>query len=104
MVPPFCVMRKLPSGRKATAHAPVSPVAIVSTLNGGDGLAGAGASVWPGKAGVGSGDCARSEADRTRANDSDVSRGHVMAAHPSTGTLTRRTNLRDSRPPSPSVL
>src|SRR5262245_19405809 len=60
MVPPPCVIRKLPSGRKAMAHAPVSPVAIVSTLNGGDGFDGAGASVWPGKAGVGSGDCAAS--------------------------------------------
>ena len=54
IVPAFCVIRKLPSGRNAIAHAPVRPPATVSTANGDDGFAGAGALVWPGNAGLGS--------------------------------------------------
>src|SRR5678816_1809848 len=68
MVPAFCVTSRLPSGRNAIAHAPVSPVAIVCVLNGDDALAGRGASVCPGKAGLGSGDCAPTIALRTAAN------------------------------------
>src|SRR6185369_15261906 len=58
IVPEFCVIRKFPSGRNATAQAPLSPVATVSTLNRGDGFAGGAASVWPGKAGCGLRTCA----------------------------------------------
>src|SRR5678815_1955943 len=45
IVPLFCVTSSEPLGRIASAQAPVSPVAIVCTATGGDGLVGAGASV-----------------------------------------------------------
>ena len=55
IVPLFCVTSRAPFGRIANAQAPVSPPATVCTLIGAEGFAGGGASVWPAKAGFGSG-------------------------------------------------
>jgi hypothetical protein len=79
IVPPFCVIRKLPSGRNATAHAPVSPVADRLDVEGRRRAAGGGASVWPGKAGVGSGDCATSEIVNTASSTAATRVVIVMA-------------------------
>jgi hypothetical protein len=43
----------LPSGRNAIDQGLVSLVVMVSTVTGGEGFEGAGAPVWPGKAGFG---------------------------------------------------
>jgi hypothetical protein len=53
MLPMLSVTRKLPSGKSAIDQGEVSLAVMISTLTGGDGFDGAGASVWPGKAGFG---------------------------------------------------
>jgi len=53
MVPALSVTRKLPSGRNAMDHALFSLPVTVSTVTGGDGFDGGGASVCPGNAGFG---------------------------------------------------
>src|ERR1700704_1717637 len=55
IVPALSVTRKLPSGRNATHHGPLSLVVTVSMVNAGDGVAGGGALVCPGNAGLASG-------------------------------------------------
>src|SRR5437773_11898770 len=58
IIPAFWVTSRLPSGKNAKAQAPWSPSATCWTTKGDDGLAGRGASVWPGNAGFGLGLCA----------------------------------------------
>src|SRR5438105_1791610 len=55
MVPVLSVTRKLPSGRKARDQGAFSRAVSVSTATWGEGLGGAGASLWPGNAGRGFG-------------------------------------------------
>src|SRR2546425_10314728 len=57
--PPFSVTRKVLSGRNASDHGALRRSVTICVWNGADG-GGAGASVCPGNAGLGSGDCAPS--------------------------------------------
>ena len=55
IAPTLSLTSKFPSGRNATHHGLLSRLVIVSIVKGGDGFAGGGALVWPGKAGRASG-------------------------------------------------
>src|SRR5688572_2883303 len=59
MVPPFSVTRKVPSGRNASDQGEVNRSVTICVWNGAE-AGGAGASVCPVNAGLGSGDCATS--------------------------------------------
>src|SRR5262245_39253411 len=72
--PPFSVTRNVPSGRKAIDHGAFRRSVNICVSNGADG-GGAGASVCPGNAGFGLGDC---WAKRER---------HVTAIRPADKTL-----------------
>jgi hypothetical protein len=67
MLPALSVTRKFPSGKKATDQGLVSLEVTVVTSNFGEGLDGGGASVCPGNAGFGLGDCAHNEHTATAA-------------------------------------
>ena len=73
MVPMPSVTRKLPSGRNTSDHAPPILAVMVSTVNAGEGFVGAGAVVWPGKAGLGWGVSARTAGIRDAARITVVS-------------------------------
>src|SRR5213593_2968400 len=58
IAPLLSVTRKLPSGKKANDHGPLSRAVIVCTEKAAEGFAGGGASVWPANAGFGLNVCA----------------------------------------------